>query len=113
MYVKFKVFTTSFSIIKSKFRGQLINKKGKVEILYNYWDKLYGQVHTLASKARDKATIALCVKIMMVPYDVRYEILSQFTKSCRMLYSIAFFQWRLNKYTIWHGIANNNKEEDL
>jgi hypothetical protein len=62
---------------------------------------------------RDKPTLEMCRKIMMINHEVRYEVLKKFVAACRWLYSIAFFQWRLMKPTIDHKIKNNNKHEDL
>ena len=40
--------------IQTRIVGKLGSKYGKVEVMINYWDKLYGQVMTRASQLKDK-----------------------------------------------------------
>ena len=64
---------------------RLSTRLSKSEVLINYWDKLLGHVHTLASEYQDKPVLELCKNIILIPDEIRNYILKQFVKACRWL----------------------------
>ena len=67
----------------------------KVDVLINYWDKIFGYLQKKASmQFYDKNMNSLLKKIIVIDPQVRYEILRRYVKKCRELHSIAFMQWR-------------------
>lgn len=93
-----KKFTKYFEQIiwmQIKIKDQLLTRLSKVDVLMNYWDKMLGQIQMKASKTKDKKATALCRQIILVPKEVQYSILKKYVSACRLLYAIAFTQWRL------------------
>ena len=82
--------------IQTKFKNHKFIIDGKVEVLVNFWDKMVGEMMNKCSKMRERSTMAVISKIMLVPKHVREYILNFFVKKCYYLYSIGFFNWRLN-----------------
>ena len=62
----------------------------KVEVLSNYWDKMVGQLQTRATKKKDKEASELVLKFILVPKDVKLELLREWITCCRTLFAIAF-----------------------
>ena len=80
--------------MQDKILNRVSYESAKVDVLINYWNKLQGklQVHAIAKK--DKGFIALMNKILMVPKEIKYEVLSHYLRKCFDLHQIAFMQWR-------------------
>ena len=74
-------------------------KYSKVEIMENYWDKMLGFVQKTASDSSDKKMLAICQKILLIPKDVKKEMLLKYIIACCELSSLAFFQWRIRHPT--------------
>ena len=51
---------------------------------------MFGLLQIKASKFNDKATKELCKKMVVIPYDVKYEMLKKYVNKCRELHAIAF-----------------------
>jgi hypothetical protein len=76
-------------------RDALENKKGKLEILEAYWDKVLTVIQGQALKQKDKAMGQICKHIMLVPVNIKTECLFKYLEKCKEMFAIAFFQWRL------------------
>jgi hypothetical protein len=63
-------------------------------VLIKYWDKLLGSLQLRSSLLKDNSLKPILLKVYMVPKDVQYHILRKYVGGCRMLYAIAFSQWR-------------------
>ena len=114
MHCKFIYYFKSAIYIQKKCRNVNVSKIAKVKILYNYWDKLLGQIQLRASKSKDKPIQEICRKLYLVKEDIKFQALKKYVTHCRWVYNIGFFQWRLNdKTTLVHNIENNNKDQDL
>mmetsp|Transcript_13544 Transcript_13544/g.21126 ORF Transcript_13544/g.21126 Transcript_13544/m.21126 type:complete len:140 (+) Transcript_13544:1358-1777(+) len=46
-------FYKSIEYMQKRMRAQLLTKSQKIEVLFNYWDKLFGQLQSRASKLKD------------------------------------------------------------
>ena len=62
--------------IQKRVRDQLAIRFAKVEVLSNYWDKMIGQIQTIASRKKDKVASDLVLKFILIPKEVRIELLS-------------------------------------
>lgn len=89
-----RVFYTRVVFMQKKIKSQIVIRDAKVEVLVQYWDKVFGQLQKKASKSKDNATNKLCKKIILVNKVVQRHILMAFVNKCRELHSIAFLQWR-------------------
>ena len=88
-------YAQKIEYIQKRFKDQLATRFAKVEVLSNYWDKMVGQLQTRASKKHDKEASDLVLKFILVPKDVKLELLREWVTCCRTLFSIAFLQWRM------------------
>ena len=88
-------FFVQIKYIQSKMRNQLSTRFSKVEVLINYWNKLFGKLQITASRTNDTKMRAVLTKIAQVPRPVQHELLRQYIKKTRLLHAAAFLQWRL------------------
>ena len=103
--------TKSLIMIQRRIKRALVTKDAKVEVVENYWDKLFGALLSNAIKHKDTDMKVLCNRIVKIPREVKMRVLTLYVRRCRDLYQIAFFQWR-KKYPnkIRHNI---NEVEEL
>ena len=73
----------------------MVTKMSKIEVLESYWDKMIGVVQHRATALKDKKMTDVCKEILLVPHDVKHEILELYLRQCMRLHAIAFAQWRL------------------
>ena len=72
------------------------------------------QIMIRATKKKDQPVLRIIKKIMNIPNKIRYEVLKRFVQSCRWIYAIGFFQWRLNNpNTLKKTVNNHDKEYDI
>ena len=76
-------------------RKQKICRFSKVSVLENYWDKLYGQLYSVAQTHGTQEMKKMLTRIVVIPPHIRKWILTLYVYQCRSLYQIAFFQRRL------------------
>jgi len=95
MRMKIREFYKQISFMQRRIKDGLVTKESKIEVLLNYWDKMFGVLQSQASKSNDKPTNDMCKKLIVIPKEVRYAMLKKYVTQCRNLYTIAFFQWRL------------------
>ena len=81
--------------MQTRIRQKLGTKFSKIEVLLTFWDKMVGYIHQQASDLKDEETINMMGQILLVPEDVKIEVLKVYLIKCMQLHSIAFFQWRL------------------
>ena len=62
--------------MQKKIRDQLFCRESKVEVLQNYWDKMYGEMMMAAQRKGDAEAKALCKKIIIVPKHIQHRALS-------------------------------------
>lgn len=76
----------------------------------NYWDKLYGQMQMKASATKDAEANKLLTQLVLVPREVKWDVLRKYVDKCCVLHAVAFFQWRI-KYPseIKHDIEELNE----
>ena len=86
--------TQSLIMIQRIIKNQLRTKDAKVEVIENYWDKLFGSLLSNAIKHKDTDMKVLCNRIVKIPREVKMRVLTLYVRRCRDLYQIAFFQWR-------------------
>ena len=60
----------SISYIQKRVKDQGITRGCKVEVLVNYWNKLYGKIQWKATCLKDKEITELCKYIAMVPKHI-------------------------------------------
>jgi len=53
MRITVRSFYKSIEYMQKRMRAQLLTKSQKIEVLFNYWDKLFGQLQSRASKLKD------------------------------------------------------------
>lgn len=75
--------------------ARIATKYAKVEVLLNYWDKLYGQMQLKATSTGDKQANEMLKGIALVPTSIKRKLFIFYIKKCRELHNVAFFQWRL------------------
>ena len=61
----------------------------------NYWDKLYGQMQMKASATKDAEANKLLTQLVLVPREVKWDVLRKYVDKCCVLHAVAFFQWRI------------------
>ena len=91
---KIKDFIVKLNFIYKKMQRQILQKQGKVDVLLTYWDKMTGMLQQQASKIKDKNTVNLLRKIIMVPLNVKTYVFHQYVIQCKLRHNIAFMQWR-------------------
>ena len=69
--------------IQRRIRDNGVTKYSKVEVLVNYWDKLYGQLQVRASKKNDQAAKGLLLNIIKVPKPVQNAVLGEYVRMCQ------------------------------
>ena len=74
-------FYRNITLIQKKMRDACVAKEAKVEVLMNYWDKMYGVIQQVATRTKDKEVgDKLCIKLLLVPKAVRYEMFTQYVQ---------------------------------
>ena len=61
-----------------RMKDKIETKNGKIDVLMNYWDKLYGQIMNKAIHLKDKYTLQLCSNIALIPKKVQYACLRKY-----------------------------------
>ena len=74
--------------------GKIMAFDAKVSVLLVYWQKTIIKLHKRAASTHDKETLKLCKNLQLVPLHVKKKMLSMYVYECRVLYNIAFMQWR-------------------
>lgn len=89
-------------------------RHNKILLLEAYWDKMIFKIVSRASKKKDYLVMRVINQISKIPEKIRYEILKRFVQSCRWVYAIGFFQWRLNNpNTLKKTVPYHDKEFDI
>ena len=91
--IKVERLHNHMSYIQKEMRLRLAVKHGKIDVLKNYWSKIYAQIqrecqHCDADECTQAA--AFCKKIVLVPKHVQNYILKAYVERCRELHCIAF-----------------------
>ena len=92
---KCRLFYKSILYIQNRMKVQIQTKYAKVDVLLNYWDKLYGQMQLKATATGDTQANEMLAGIAMVPYSIKKKLFTFYIKKCKDLHNVAFFQWRL------------------
>ena len=87
--------------IKRRLYDTLVVRQSKADVIENYWDKQLALLAKRADQQKDPKVIELCQKLKDIPGEVKRHVLIQYISRCRVLYRIAFMQWRL-KYPTEH-----------
>ena len=74
--VRVRTFCSQIEFMQKKIRDQLFCRESKVEVLQNYWDKMYGELMMAAQRKGDAEAKALCKKIIIVPKHIQHRVLS-------------------------------------
>lgn len=70
--IAMREFYRNINLIQKKMRDACVAKEAKVDVLFNYWDKMYGQIQQVASRTKDKEVgDKLCIKLLLVPKEVK------------------------------------------
>ena len=77
--------------MQKRIRDSLVYKKAKIEVLHNYWDKVTGNILQKAVTLKDDVGTGLIKKMIVVPREVREEVLKAYVDKCRVRHTIAFF----------------------
>ena len=73
--IAMREFYKNINLIQRRMRGACASREAKVDVLMNYWDKMYGQIQQVASRTKDKEVgDKLCIKLLLVPKEVKYEL---------------------------------------
>jgi len=94
MRITVRGFYDSIQYMQRRIRASLQTKENKVEVLLNYWDKLFSQIQFKSSKLKDEATNDMCKKIIVVPKAIKRAALAGYVDKCKEIHAIAFLQWR-------------------
>ena len=70
MKEKMRSFCRTVFYVQRRIRALVSTKISKVEVLINYWDKLFGQLQMRASKLYDDQTKELCMNIVKIPKSI-------------------------------------------
>ena len=79
------------TLIQKGVLDQLAVRYGKVEIMINFWDKLWAYLQLKASNLKDKSMITLLRKVLKVPLNIKLACLTTYINKCREMYHIHFF----------------------
>ena len=80
--------------MQKKIRAQQKKQVAKVDVLMNYWDKMYGTIMSRAVELKDANCKKLCKELILVPPHIQRVVLREYVDRCQELHAIAFFQWR-------------------
>jgi hypothetical protein len=86
-----KRFYQQITFIQKRMRDKCICREQKVEVLFNYWDKMYGQMQMKASATKDAEANKLLTQLVLVPREVKWEVCRKFVDKCSVLHAVAFF----------------------
>ena len=67
MRIYVRKFYKDITYMQKRIRDQMTTADAKVEVLLNYWDKMFGQIQGEASKKKDQAVKDLCPRLITVP----------------------------------------------
>jgi len=71
-----RTFCGQIVFMQKKIRDQLFCRESKVEVLQNYWDKMYSELMMAAQRKGDAQAKALCKKIIIVPKHIQHKVLT-------------------------------------
>ena len=66
MKVKSRILYGRVTYMQRKVRDQQVKQSAKVDILVNYWDKMYGTIMSRAVELGDKKCKKLCTELILV-----------------------------------------------
>ena len=84
-------FVKAIQVLQHNLLNKLHVRFYKVDVLINYWDKLFGQITYRAQYLDDDKMQQIAFGIAQVPKEVRYEVLKAYVNKCREIYHIGFF----------------------
>ena len=87
---KMRNFYYQMMFIQKRLRHKLETQDAKIDVIMNYWDKIYGKMQLKATKNNDKKANLLLKKMVLVSHDVKYHCIRKYIKKCKELHAIAF-----------------------
>ena len=66
------------SMIQKKMKNYYWLKKGKIEVLETYWDRIYLYIQTKCIHLKDGYGNEICKKILKIPNEVRQFVLKKY-----------------------------------
>ena len=95
--------------MQKRMRCRHFGREAKLEILYNAWHKLLGQINENNLIVKNKNASRLIIQIGRIPYEVSEAALDEYLRCSQRVHTIAFLQWR-SKYPNEHTKINQLHE---
>lgn len=77
-------------VVQDRMRQKLATKYGKIEVLQNQWDKIFGQIQRTATRKNDDEGDKFCMQVCRIRKYVIEYLLKRYVEKCQELHHIAF-----------------------